>query len=322
MSISTLIRTEGTPWDSLGTRYSRKIVDPHEIVEEAKLNWEVAHEPMYTEKFGQDQRYWTVYRTDNNKVLGVVNTRSPLITQNIEMFNSLKPILTDGTIDLDTTARFGNTDMVFGTFKLSEKFDILGDAIDHYLVVINDHLKPDGRIMVINTPVRVACSNAIGSALSKNLYSMRIPVSSYLTANNDHAGHIIMEAQNAIRHLQSKADKMAMQKLSDLQMDKVIDFILPYPELDGVTEVSTQKGEEVEMMREIFTHEYLNSDNLQNFKYTNWGVYQAVVDFSQHAWKKVDTAYNLDSRMKKIPGLGEKTLDQKYLAFQKDLLAA
>lgn len=115
---------------------------------------------------------------------------------------------------------------------------------------------------------------------------------------------------------------MYSQKIEDSGIDKMMDIILPYPELDGITEASTRKAEDIEMQREIFVQEYLNADNLQNFKGTNWGVYQAVADFSQHAWKKVDSAYNLYARMKKLPGLGEKTIVQKYLAVVNDLIAA
>lgn len=320
--LTTLIRSDGLPWTGLGTRYETHPKTSDEIVSQANLNWEVAAAQLYSNEFGPAEGYYEIYRTDNQRRLGVVKSSRLMQVQNIDMFKSIEPILQDGTVNLDTSARFGNTDSVFGTFEITQDYTILDDQMKHYLVVINDHLKPDGRITVLNTPVRVACMNVMAEALSKNLYNMRVPVSSELTANRTHAADIIMQAENAISQLKARAEKMYSQKIEDSGIDKVLDIILPYPELDGITEASTRKAEDVEMQREIFVQEYLNADNLQNFKGTNWGVYQAVADFSQHAWKKVDSAYNLDARMKKLPGLGEKTIVQKYLAIAKDLIAA
>ncbi len=320
--LTTLIRSDGLPWTGLGTRYENQPQTSDEIVKQANLNWEVAAAQLYSNEFGPAEGYYEIYRKDNQRRLGVVKSTRLMQVQNIDMFKSIEPILQDGTVKLDTSERFGNNDSVFGTFEIMKDYTILDDKMKHFLVVINDHLKPDGRITVLNTPVRVACMNVMAEALSKNLYNMRIPVSSELTANINHASDIIMQAENAISQLKVRAEKMYSQKIEDSGIDKVLDIILPYPELVGITEASTRKAEDVDMQREIFVQEYLNADNLQNFKGTNWGVYQAVADFSQHAWKKVDSAYNLDSRMKKLPGLGEKTIVQKYLEFAKDLIAA
>lgn len=320
--LTTLIRSDGLPWTGLGTRYETHPQTSDEIVTQANLNWEVAAAQLYSNEFGPTEGYYEIYRKDNQRRLGVVKAARLMQVQNIDMFKSIEPILQNGTVKLDTSARFGNTDNVFGTFEIAQDYSILDDNVKHYLVVINDHMKPDGRITVLNTPVRVACMNVMAEALSKNLYSMRVPVSSELTANRNHASDIIMQAETAISQLKARAEKMYSQKIEDSGIDKMMDIILPYPELDGITEASTRKAEDIEMQREIFVQEYLNADNLQNFKGTNWGVYQAVADFSQHAWKKVDSAYNLDARMKKLPGLGEKTIVQKYLAVVNDLIAA
>lgn len=319
--LTTLIRSDGLPWTGLGTRYETHPKTSDEIVTQANLNWEVAAAQLYSNEFGPAEGYYEIYRKDNQRRLGVVKAARLMQVQNIDMFKSIEPILQNGTVTLDTSARFGNTDNVFGTFEIAQDYSILDDNVKHYLVVINDHMKPDGRITVLNAPVRVACMNVMAEALSKNLYSMRVPVSSELTANRNHASDIIMQAEAAISQLKARAKKMYSQKIEDSGIDKMLDIILPYPELDGITEASTRKAEDIEMQREIFVQEYLNADNLQNFKGTNWGVYQAVADFSQHAWKKVDSAYNLDARMKKLPRLGEKTLVQKYLEFAKDLIA-
>lgn len=322
MAITTMIRSTGLPWTDLGTQYQSKPTTAQKIITESKLDWTVNAAQMKTDEFGEAAGWYQIYREDTNRPLGVVHTNRLMQVQNTEMFSAIEPLLQDGTVNLDTSARFGNTDLVFGTFELSQEFEILGDKMKHYLVVINDHLKPDGRITVLNTPVRVACSNMLAEALSSNLYKMRIAVSPELTANRSYASKIIMEANNSMRYLKGKAEKMASRKVSDSIIDKTLDIIIPFPELDGVTEASTRKAEEVEMIREVFRTEYLDADDLQNIKNTGWGLYQAVADFSQHAWKKVDSAYNLTSRMKTLPGIGEKTIVQKYLAAERMLFAA
>lgn len=324
MSLDTLIRVDGLAWTGLGAKYDEPPKSSEEIINGAKLNWTVNHEQMYTESHGKIPGWNTIYREDNNQILGVIHKHKITHVQNIDAFKAMEPLIADGRISVDTSACFGGTDQVFATFRINESYKILDDALDHYFVVINDHLKPDGKVTVLNTPVRVACMNVLAAALSKNLYNMRVPISSELGVNRNTASHIIMEAENSVKQLQEKAEKMATQKVSREGVEKLLDLLFPMLPADSLDNTRSKQNETAEIMRMTFINDCMNADNLQNYRGTQFQLFQAVTDFSQHFYKKVDSGYDLNFRMKTLPGIssdGPAMMVQKYLNVAKSLAA-
>lgn len=324
MALDTMIRVDGLAWTGLGAKYDTPPISSEEIINGAKLNWTVNHEEMYTETHGKIPGWHTIYREDTNRILGVVHKPRITHVQNVDAFKALEPLIADGRISVDTSACFGGTDSVFATFKINESYNLLDDALDHYFVVINDHLKPDGKVTVLNTPVRVVCMNCLAAALSKNLYNMRVPISSELGVNRNTASHIIMEAENSIKQLQGKAEKMATEKVSREGVEKLLDLLFPMLPADSLDNMRSKQNETAEIMRMTFINDCMNADNLQNYRGTQFQLFQAVTDFSQHFYKKVDSGYDLNYRMKTLPGIasdGPALMVQKYLQVAKSLAA-
>lgn len=324
MSLDTLIRVDGLAWTGLGAKYNEPPKSSEEIINGAKLNWTVNHEQMYTESHGKIPGWNTIYREDNNQILGVIYRHKITHVQNIDAFKAMEPLIADGRISVDTSACFGGTDQVFATFRINESYKILDDALDHYFVVINDHLKPDGKVTVLNTPVRVACMNVLAAALSKNLYNMRVPISSELGVNRNTASHIIMEAENSVKQLQEKAEKMATQKVSRECVEKLLDLLFPMLPADSLDNMRSKQNETAEIMRMTFINDCMNADNLQNYRGTQFQLFQAVTDFDSHYFKKVDSGYDLTYRMNRLPGVGtaySETATSKYMKYKAQLAA-
>lgn len=324
MSLDTLIRVDGLAWTGLGAKYDEPPKSSEEIINGAKLNWTVNHEQMYTESHGKIPGWNTIYREDNNQILGVIHKHKITHVQNIDAFKAMEPLIADGRISVDTSACFGGTDQVFATFRINESYKILDDALDHYFVVINDHLKPDGKVTVLNTPVRVACMNVLAAALSKNLYNMRVPISSELGVNRNTASHIIMEAENSVKQLQEKAEKMATQKVSREGVEKLLDLLFPMLPADSLDNMRSKQNETAEIMRMTFINDCMNADNLQNYRGTSYQLFQAVTDFDSHYFKKVDSGYDLTYRMNRLPGIGtaySETATAKYMKYKAQLAA-
>lgn len=325
MSLGTLIKVDGLAWTGLGAKYEHNPTSSEEIVREAKLDWTVNHEPMYTKSHGEIPGWNTIYREDNNRILGVIHKHRITHVQNIDAFKAVEPLITDGRLSVDTSASFGGTDSVFATFKINEQYKILDDSLDHYFVVINDHLKPDGKVTVLNTPVRVACMNVLAAALTNNLYSMRVPISAEFGINSSTASRIIVEAENSIKYLNARAESMVKDKLSRESVEKVLDILFPYLPSDSIENRVTKHNESTEIIRMTFIKDCLDADNLQNYKGTHYAMFNAITDFSQHYFKKVDTGYDLNYRMKTLPGIsseGPANMVKQYMKVAKSLIAA
>lgn len=312
------------PWKGLGTQYPTQPVSGEELVNKAKLNWEVTHLPMFTARDDhQVLGYNAIYREDTGGLLGVVNKKVPILVQNSEMFNSFDYLL--GTaVDVDTASSFDGGQHVFGSFKIREQYKLFDDDIDHYFVVVNDHLKVDGKVSVLNTPVRVVCQNTLELAMNNNFYHLRVPVGADAGINRSISQTIIDSVGDAILNLQKRSEELFKKKVDLAYVDRLMDELFPFPKVDEDTVLHTQAIENVEIIRDTFQDQCLNADNLNNYRYTQYWVFQGLTDFYQHFHKKADKAYDLGYRMKKLSGVGTPAEQNPVVKFLKiaDKIAA
>lgn len=300
---SPLMYIGEVPWHGLGTNYETPPKTSQEIIEGAKLDWSVNALPVSTERHEHVQNYHAVYREDNDRIFGLVNTPYPRLVQNVDMFNSLSKLLDSENITVETAAALGDGRNVFGCFKISEEFKLFDDKIDHYLVVFNDHLKADGKITIMNTPVRVVCQNTLNQALSNNLLKYRIVCSSDKDINAELATHILEATKKSEHQLEVRSQKLLDRKITREGVEKLLDELFPYIKADGVSSHDKQ-NEKTEIIRTTFVENCLGADNLANYRGTQYQVFNAAVDFFQHYYSKPELGFDLDKRMNRLAGIG------------------
>lgn len=322
-NIDTLIYVGDVPWHKTGVDLTDNPPKTgEEIVRAASLQWKCNSTPLVSELHGNVPHYHAIYREDNNNILGVVNKAYPTIVQNESMFNTLDTMLEE-SIDVETAASLGLGETVFGCFKIREEYRLFDDDVAHYFLVVNDHLKPDGKVTVLNTPVRVVCQNTLSAALDTAHHKMRIPITNDTSINQKLSSNLIYSVSTAVEHLQTKAQQLYAKKVDDKYINNVLDLMFPYQLIDGKPVASTA-NERVDMVRATFKDNCLNVDNLQNYKGTQFQVFQALADFSQHYFKNTDKAFDINHRMRTIPGVVanmETDIVTKYLKVA-DKLAA
>lgn len=311
-----LIYVPETPWGSLGAQFEKSLSSSKEICDAAQLNWTVNTSKMYTDLHPEVLGYHAVYREDNNQILGVVNNKFPKLVQNADTFNQVENLIGD-SIDLETAGQLSNGVNVFGCFKVKDNCKILDDDIDQYFVVLNEHLKTDGKITVLYTPIRVVCQNTLSAALTNNAYKIRIPVSTDSGINKTLAEKIFEQYKNTTSQLSAKCKKLYDTKLNKDQVNKVLDELFPYVLVsDGQY---SKQNENTEIVRNTFVENCLGADNLGNVRGTALQVFNALTDFTQHYFKNVDKAYDLDYRMKMLPGMSSDSETIKVQKFMKML---
>lgn len=318
--MNPLVYLKEKPWDNLGHRYQSNLTKSEQIVAEAKLNYIVNSQPMYSELHGEIPGYFTVFREDTSELLGVVKTRQPVHVQNVNTFLCLEKLMDRGDIVLETTGNLSNG-KIFGVFKSNSELNILGDNFQQYLVVINDHLKPDGKITVYNTPFRIVCMNQLDACLAKNYYAARVPVFDNVYQNVEVGDKIIELGLQSAEYLSNRANKLVDVKIAQDKVIDLVDELFPMP-ISRDEFGNLKNSESVEMARETFLNDCLGADNLSDFRNTAWGFYNACVDFDSHYFKNVDKMYDLNYRMSKLSGLStEKGTAGKFLALANSLAA-
>lgn len=306
-NIDSMLYVKEVPWHGLGHRYEVAPSTPQEIIEGAELGWRVAAAPMKTDLHDHVMNYNTIYREDTQGILGVVNKANISLTQNEEMFNAFATIIGKEVIT-DTAASIDAGRKVFGCFKIPDTYKILDDDVEHYFVVVNEHLKCDGKVTILNTPIRVVCQNTLTAALNSSTAKIRIPLSTDPDINASLADKIIRSGGMAIDVLSQRAEKLVGEKISRSYVDKMLEELFPYIEVkEGDTSMHDKANEKVDLMRETFVNDCLGADNLSNYRDTKWGIMQGVFDFAQHYYTNVDKTYDLNYRMGTVLGSSDAT---------------
>lgn len=306
-NIDTMLYVGEVPWHKIGTYYETPPENSEDIIKGAKLSWTVASAPMIASLNGnapeQVQKYSAIYRKDNGSILGVVNSPRIRIVQNSDMFNAVEPMLGD-YIQTETAASLGDGETVFGCFKIQESYKVLDDTIDQYFVVMNEHGKPDGKVTVLNTPVRVVCANTLSQALSNNIMKMRVPVDSDLIGASLLVDKLHETADKVKDRLSSQAAKMVQKRIEKSTVEFILDELFPMIETNDGESSHDRANEKMMMRRQTFVENCLGADNLANYAGTAYQVFNAATDFFQHYYSNMMNAYDLNYRMNMLPGYG------------------
>lgn len=315
--MTDLIYVKETPWQHLAkTLPPEELPDnPSEILKKCDLDWTTYAAPMKTELHGQVRGYHAIYReADNNRILGVVNTPVPKIVQNVDTFNMLEDLLKDN-ITFESAGSVYGGGKVFGCFRITQEHKIIDDEVTSYFLVVNDHLKPDGKVTIMNTPVRVVCQNMLTYATSKNNYMYRIPCVKDVGMNKDLAYKIFENAENTLLLSNRKAEKLLKVKVDRPNVEKILDELFPMQTDREGFPLESKANERVSIMRDTFVSDCLGADNLANYRGTAYQVYNALTDYTQHYFSNVNKAYDLDARMSLIPGMATETEPNKVKKF-------
>jgi phage/plasmid-like protein (TIGR03299 family) len=269
------------------------------VMAAAGLNWNV-NLGRITAAEKEVDGYYAVLRSDTKDTLGVVQGRYKPI-QNREVFDFADAIKNNSNAQASydvAGALFGGR-KVFATLSMP-KAHFLGDDYQPYLFVYNSH---DGSssFKAGITNVRVVCTNRITAMLgkAKRVWAIR---------HSSNAGSRIKEAVNSLMLASTYQEAFGVwaESMAAVKVDaaKTIKLIFPYPP------VATKKTiEGVEKIRGAVLRIAEKQDDLQNFRGTAFGVYQAVADWNSHREPRRKTP-SYDQRHDKNFFVGDSLLEK------------
>lgn len=295
------ISVKETPWGNLATKIERPLDQSSQIVRELGQNFEVDVEPMKTDLLGHIPSYYAVRRTDTNKLLSVIN-HYPTLVQNERMFNIIEYLIpNEATFECGGSLGLGQK--VFGVFKLSQTMKLVDDDIDSYVIIINDHTKSDGKITIINSPVRLACMNMLQYAVSNSRYCYRVPCTDDISTNRNIGQSIFENLETFVKFANKFAEKLLNKHIDDVAHNRILDVMFPYETTAEGDIIESKTNENMSIRRETFSS-CLQEINLSNYNGTAYQYYQAMLDFTQHYFTNVNHAYDLNKRMNNLQGIG------------------
>lgn len=157
------------PWHGLGTKVEPTLT-PQEMMEVARLDWEVEKHPVYFDvgdgvsRKARDKQ--ALVRSSDNKFLDIVS-ETWIPVQNADVFEFFTEYVTVGGMTMEVAGSLKDGQIIFGLAKVNDAFDLFGgrDVVDSYLLFSNPH--QFGRSVDVRfTPIRVVCNNTLTLSLN------------------------------------------------------------------------------------------------------------------------------------------------------------
>lgn len=259
-----MLSTKQRPWHGIGT-VVQDAPTSEDAIRIAKLNWTVEQFPIYANGKEIAGMFANV-RSDTNETLGVVRNRYKIV-QNNEAFNFVDGIVGNDEVECryETAGSLFNGRRIFLLVKLPNNF-LVGDEVENYLFFTNSHDGTSALTAGISN-IRVVCNNTLQMAIKGARRTWSCKHTLNIDGRKQQAKEALGFAVKYINNLNDVAEKMAMQKINEEE------FFRKLFEADAHTNNSKEK-----ILERVHTI-YHQKDDLQNFRGTAWGMYNAVADF-------------------------------------------
>ncbi len=275
-NVEQMAYTGEVPWHGLGN-YVGHAMSSEEALRLGPGDWKVISTPVHVN--GKEvPNYKANVRSSDGKVFGVVSDRYKIV-QNSDAFAFTDFLLKNDLgikVTYETAGALDGGKRVWILANLPPEL-VLGDKIIPYLVFTNSH-DGKGSIRIAVTPTRVVCQNTLNLALS----------TASRTWSTRHIGDMdmkIKEAENTLLRTRAYMEGLNTQA-ETLQQTKVTsaivkDFMAQIFPLEKMA--SARQTANVDMQRGLVLDLYSNKPDLQIFKGTAWGLYNALADFESHS---------------------------------------
>ena len=243
-AVETMAWTGQVPWHGEGLEVAPDLT-PHEMMKAAKLNWTVSKRPIFTthkptseypikqdedgnnyyadlEMLNNPDRF-ALMRDSDNTWLGTCSGDYQVI-QNERIFDFFQKFSKHANISMETAGSLRGGKDIFGLAKLNDNFALPGgDEINGFVLFRQPH-EPGYAMSILDTEVRVVCSNTLQLALRQKAaanFTM-----SHRTAFNDVKEDEALRTMGAVYERRAEfkeaAEFLAKKKAKDKE---VIEFI-------------------------------------------------------------------------------------------------
>ena len=278
------------PWHGLGTQVW-SAPSSADAIRLAGLDWTVSSREIFLADGTKIEGNYMNVRDTDERQLGVVGDRYKIV-QNSDAFEFTDALLGEG-VQYETAGSLQDGKIIWLLAKLPQKYEILGDKVDPYVVFTNTH-DGSGAVRVATTPVRVVCNNTLNFAMktAKRTWSAR------------HTGSINDKMQDAMNTLELASKYMDAQKemfenlykvkLTDDKFTTLIEALIPITE-----KMTSRQLDNVQKIREDIRLRYYEAPDLKVLDKTGARFIQAIADTTSHIIPFRQTANYAENHFKR-----------------------
>lgn len=285
MEYDTMFSANGIrPWHGLGV-VVQDCPTSDEAIKLANLGWDVIQEPVCLQDGTIIPDYYANVRTDTKMVLGMVKDKYRIV-QNTEAFSFTDNIIKNSKgieCKYETAGSLFNGKRTFLLVRLPET-NLVGDAVENYLFVTNSHDGSTG-LMAGITQVRVVCNNTLQLAINGASRTWNLRHTESIKGKQAEAEQALGLALNYSDRVKEDAERLAAKKVNEEKFFKAL-----FKKMN-LSEKATEK------MALAISDIYKNKDDLQNFRGTAWGLYNATADWISNGEPLRKTSKTADWKM-------------------------
>lgn len=277
------------PWHGIG-KVLDGVLTSEDAIREAKLDWKVEQMPVYTANNWAEpiSGYMANVRSDTREVLGIVGDKYQ-VAQNQNVFAFADELIRSNRekCTYETAGSLFNGRRVFMLVNMP-KGRIVEDEYQPFVCLSNAH---DGSsaLQVFITGIRVVCNNTLQAALNSAKRKISIRHLSGMETRKEEALKTMGAASKYYHDLEVFASELAGKKVN---IGKVLDRLFPASKAMSTRQVKSNM-EVKELIKTILRQK----DDLQNFRGTAWGAYNAIADYRSNAEPRRKTATWADHKM-------------------------
>lgn len=299
-NVETLFLNRKPAWHGQGIILDNPPTAEDAIVA-AGLDWEVIPKPVYGSDRKKIPGYVANTRSSDKSVLGIVTERYSIV-QNKEAFSFVDGLLDEG-LKYESAGSLRGGKQVWLLAQMPQT-KILDDDLAPYICFTNTH-DGTGSIRVCMTPVRVVCNNTLNLALNTAKRGWSTRHIGNMEGKLAEARETLGLTQYYIENLQQEAQILADQKMSDADLEGMLDLVYDVKDTD-----STRKKNRVDSLKQqIFT--CYSAPDIKQYVGTAYGVMMAITDFADHAEPARQTTNFEENRWAQII-VGHPFVDDMY----------
>jgi phage/plasmid-like protein (TIGR03299 family) len=272
-----------------------------EAASQAGLNWEVSPVPIQAYRNRSVNPYEVVtdyfsvpkkqgiLRLDTEEIIGVVGDKYKVV-QNMEVFNALDALVDSGEARYSAAGEYNNGANIWMVMELPNGVQVANDPHAAYLLVQSSH---DGSGAVRIRPIieRIFCANQINRLITKNksndyTYTMKHTTNATLSVQDIRA--ITQLTYQSIAEYEHTADVLLNRGANHMRAREIFRKVWALPSTveskpyDLLTQGERRQQTLAYAARDKAWEIYQNSETQSNIRGTDFGIWQAVVEYADH----------------------------------------
>lgn len=269
------------PWHGEGVVLPQERLSGDEVLHYGGLDWEVELEPISIRGKEDPDFRATVRQTDGQR-LGIVSKSYPIF-QNREAVAALDALVELDAAQYVTAGSLKGGKVIWALMQPPTDIWIAGEQHKPFLFGTWTHDK-SGSFRIRDVLTRVVCWNTHTAALAeKGSREIIVRHTSKIELRIKEARRILGLADQTWQAMADHAEKLALRKFEDHKLDAFLESLFPVAVDTELAKLIA--GHKRDTVRDI----YLTASNLDGIRGTNWGVYNAVVEWHDHGIQRRDT---------------------------------